>query len=56
MPVEPDMSNSPLDCCISVFESHHQIKIKDTRLGILYFYGVDNGIRTHDLQSHNLTR
>ena len=20
------------------------------------FYGVDNGIRTHDLQSHNLTR
>ena len=21
-----------------------------------FFHGVDNGIRTHDLQSHNLTR
>ena len=28
---------------------------KDTLLGV-FFYGVDNGIRTHDLQSHNLTR
>ena len=24
--------------------------------GVLFIYGVDNGIRTHDLQSHNLTR
>ena len=24
-------------------------------LGWCYFYGVDNGTRTHDLQSHNLT-
>ena len=28
---------------------------KDTHKGV-FFYGVDNGIRTHDLQSHNLTR
>ena len=28
---------------------------KDTHSGV-FFYGVDNGIRTHDLQSHNLTR
>ena len=26
------------------------------RMVPLFFYGVDNGIRTHDLQSHNLTR
>ena len=32
----------------------HSIK-KDTQMGV-FFYGVDNGIRTHDLQSHNLTR
>ena len=29
-------------------------KYRGRSLGI--FYGVDNGIRTHDLQSHNLTR
>ena len=29
-------------------------KYRGISLGI--FYGVDNGIRTHDLQSHNLTR
>ena len=37
------------------FESHIH-SIKNTRgkaSGI--FYGVDNGTRTHDLQSHNLT-
>ena len=28
---------------------------KDTEVSFL-LYGVDNGIRTHDLQSHNLTR
>ena len=32
------------------------INKKDTLLGVLFIYGVDNGIRTHDLQSHNLTR
>ena len=26
----------------------------DTQKGILYFYGVDDGTRTHGLQSHNL--
>ena len=31
-------------------------KNTDTPKGIGIFYGVDNGIRTHDLQSHNLTR
>ena len=31
-------------------------KRKDTPKGVFSFSGVDNGIRTHDLQSHNLTR
>ena len=34
----------------------HLTKNTDTQKGIGIFYGVDNGIRTHDLQSHNLTR
>ena len=38
----------------ALFESHLPHK-KEHPLGVL-FYGVDNGIRTHDLQSHNLTR
>ena len=39
------------------FESHiYLTKNTDTQKGIGIFYGVDNGIRTHDLQSHNLTR
>ena len=29
---------------------------KRTPIRVFFFYGVDNGIRTHDLQSHNLTR
>ena len=29
---------------------------RSTPNGVLLFSGVDNGIRTHDLQSHNLTR
>ena len=36
--------------------SHGLTKNTDTQKGIGIFYGVDNGIRTHDLQSHNLTR
>ena len=31
-------------------------KKRDTQKGVSSFSGVDNGIRTHDLQSHNLTR
>ncbi len=36
------------------FESHDRHK-KRTPFWVFFFYGVDNGTRTHDLQSHNLT-
>ena len=39
-----------------IFRFPLSTKNTDTRKGIGIFYGVDNGIRTHDLQSHNLTR
>ena len=38
------------------FESHYPPHKKYPRRKPRDFYGVDNGIRTHDLQSHNLTR
>ena len=48
--------NSPQDCCILLVESPiHPIKKPEAKASG-FFYGVDNGIRTHDLQSHNLTR
>ena len=31
-------------------------KKKHSEWSASFFHGVDNGIRTHDLQSHNLTR
>ena len=47
----------PAGVCDLSFESHrfpNFIKITPSD-GWCYFYGVDDGIRTHDLQSHNLT-
>ena len=59
------LKNSPPDCFSPrlrrgrAFESHYpQVAMKKEALQkeCFFFHGVDNGIRTHDLQSHNLTR
>ena len=42
---------------VALFESHYPPdSIKNGHpFRVSIFYGVDNGTRTHDLQSHNLT-
>ena len=57
----PGLKKCPLDTFLPRFarppSSNPMIhKKQGYRMVPLFFYGVDNGIRTHDLQSHNLTR
>ena len=39
---------------VALFQSHHPPHEKSTPEGC-FFHGVDDGTRTHGLQSHNLT-
>ena len=62
--LSPELKKCPLDTFLPALRGGplssspiiHLIPQKiSTPDGVLIFYGVDNGTRTHDLQSHNLT-
>ncbi len=42
-------------CAGSVLSSPIIHPMKKADLTVCFFHGVDDGARTHDLQSHNLT-
>ena len=59
IPVEPGMTNSPLDCWIEMFKSlKHNVKIKPIHTDGFYFMAEQEGFEpsvpfwgTHDFQS-----